>query len=131
MTGKNPVRIDKFLWAVRLFKTRGLAMSACRMGRILINNAIVKPSRMIEGNEMLTVKKPPVIYIYKVKESVENRVSAKLVANYLEDITPESEKIKIDINRSGPIGYRKKGTGRPTKKERRVIDRFQDDFDDM
>ncbi len=80
---------------------------------------------------MLTVKKPPVIYIYKVKESVENRVSAKLVANFLEDITPVSEKIKIDINRSLPVGYRKKGTGRPTKKERRIIDKRQNDFDDI
>ncbi len=131
MTGKNPVRIDKFLWAVRIFKTRSLAMSACRMGRILLKNAVVKPSRMIEGNEMLTVKKPPVIYMYKVLEPVENRVPAKLVANYLEDVTPEGEKIRIDINRSGPVGYRKKGTGRPTKKERRIIDRWQDDFDDI
>jgi len=131
MTGKHPVRIDKFLWAVRIFKTRSLAMNACRMGRILINNDVVKPSRMIEGNEMLTVKKPPVIYIYKVKEPVENRVSAKLAANYLEDITPESEKMKININRSGSVGYREKGTGRPTKKERRIIDSWQDDFDDI
>jgi ribosome-associated heat shock protein Hsp15 len=131
MSGKPPVRIDKFLWAVRIFKTRSLAMSACRMGRILINNGLVKPSRMIEGNEMLIVKKPPVIYMYKVKEPVENRLPAKLVANYLEDITPESEKIKIDINRSGPVGYRKKGTGRPTKKERRIIDSWQDEIDDI
>jgi ribosome-associated heat shock protein Hsp15 len=129
MTVKNPVRIDKFLWAVRLFKTRSLATSACRMGRVLINNNGVKPSRIIEGNEMLTVRKPPVTYIYRVKEPIENRVSAKLVATYLEDLTPDTEKIKIEINRSGPVGNRKKGTGRPTKKERRIIDRWQDDFD--
>ncbi len=131
MAGKNLVRIDKFLWAVRLFKTRGLATSACRMGRILINNGGVKPSRLIEGNEMLTVRKPPVTFIYKIKEPVENRVSAKLVANYLEDITPDTERIKIGISQSGPAGYREKGTGRPTKKERRLIDRLQDDFDDI
>jgi ribosome-associated heat shock protein Hsp15 len=131
MTVKNPVRIDKFLWAVRLFKTRSLATSACRMGRVLINNNVVKPSRIIEGNEMLTVRKPPVTYIYRVKEPIENRVSAKLVASYLEDLTPDTEKIKIEINRSGPVGSRKKGTGRPTKKERRIIDRWQDDFHDI
>ena len=125
------VRIDKFLWAVRIFKTRSLATSACRMGRILINNTGIKPSRMIEGNEILTVKKPPVTYVYKVKEPVENRVSAKLVVNYLEDITPETEKLKIDISRTISAGFRRKGIGRPTKKERRVIDRWQDGFDDV
>jgi ribosome-associated heat shock protein Hsp15 len=128
---KVNVRIDKFLWAVRIFKTRSLATSACRMGRILINNSGVKPSRMIEGNEVLTVKKPPVSYIYKVKEPVENRVPAKLVANYLEDITPETEKLKISIARTATEGFRRKGTGRPTKKERRVIDRWQDDHTDL
>ena len=125
------VRIDKFLWAVRIFKTRSLATSACRMGRILINNTGIKPSRMIEGNEILTVKKPPVTYVYKVKEPVENRVSAKLVVNYLEDITPETEKLKIDISRTISAGFRRKGIGRPTKKERRVIDRWQDGYSDI
>ena len=120
------VRIDKFLWAVRIFKTRSLAASACRMGRILINNAGVKPSRMIEGNEIITVKKPPVTFIYKVKAPVENRISAKLVTNYLEDNTPESEKSKIDISRTISAGFRRRGSGRPTKKERRIIDRWQD-----
>jgi ribosome-associated heat shock protein Hsp15 len=101
------------------------------MGRILINNTGIKPSRMIEGNEILTVKKPPVTYVYKVKKPVENRVSAKLVVNYLEDITPETEKLKIDISRTISAGFRRKGIGRPTKKERRVIDRWQDGFDEV
>lgn len=122
------VRIDKFLWAVRIFKTRNLAANACRMGRILINDAVVKPSRMIEGNETITVKKPPVTFIYKVKTPVENRVSAKLVTNFLEDNTPESEKLKIDISRTVSAGFRRKGSGRPTKKERRTIDRWQDGY---
>lgn len=128
MTTIKSVRIDKFLWAVRIFKTRSLASSACRMGRILISNVAVKPSRMIEVNEIVNVKKPPVSYTYKVKEPVENRVSAKLVANFIEDITPESERIKTDINRTGATGFRKKGTGRPTKKERRIIDSWRDDL---
>lgn len=127
MTDKS-VRIDKYLWAVRIFKTRNLAASACRMGRIMINDLAVKPSRDIEGGEIITVKKPPVIFRYKVKAPIENRVSARLVNDYLEDMTPDSEKIKGEINRTGSTGLREKGTGRPTKKERRVIDRWKDDY---
>ena len=127
MTDKS-VRIDKYLWAVRIFKTRNLAASACRMGRIMIKDLAVKPSRDIEGGEIITVKKPPVTFRYKVKAPVENRVSARLVNDYLEDMTPDSEKIKGEINRKGSTGFREKGTGRPTKKERRVIDRWKDDY---
>ncbi len=124
----KPVRIDKFLWAVRLFKTRSLATDACKMGRILVNENLVKPSRTIEGKELLTVKKPPVIFTYRVKEPVENRVSAKLVMKYLEDLTPDNEKIKLEIKVSGITGFRKRGLGRPTKKERRSIDKWKDGF---
>jgi len=127
MTEKS-VRIDKFLWAVRIFKTRSLASNACRMGRIMVNELAVKPSRDIEGGEVITVKKPPVTFKYKVIALTENRVSARLVNGFLEDITPDSEKIKGEINRAGSAGFRKKGTGRPTKKERRVIDRMKDDY---
>jgi ribosome-associated heat shock protein Hsp15 len=130
MADIKSVRIDKFLWAVRLFKTRTLASDACRMGRILVNNHTVKPSRTIEENDILTVKKPPVIYTYRVKEPVENRVSAKLVINHIEDQTPENEIKKLDIQRSVYPGSREKGSGRPTKKERRTIDRWQEGFDD-
>jgi ribosome-associated heat shock protein Hsp15 len=127
MTDKS-VRIDKYLWAVRIFKTRSLATSACRMGRIMINDLAIKPSRDIEGEEVITVKKPPVTFRYKVKALTENRVSARLVSDYIEDMTPDSERIKGEINRSVSTGFRKKGTGRPTKKERRVIDRMKDDY---
>jgi len=122
------VRIDKYLWAVRIFKTRSLATSACQMGRILINDLAVKPSRDIKGGEIITVKKPPVTFRYKVKAPLDNRVSARLDTDYLEDVTPDSEKIKGEINRTGSTAFRKKGTGRPTKKERRVIDRWKDDY---
>ena len=128
MTESNPVRIDKFLWAVRLFKTRTMAANACRMGRILIDNNNIKPSRHLEGNEILILRKPPVTYTYRITGLTENRVGAKLVGNYLEDLTPEEEKLKLEISNSGPSGYRKKGTGRPTKKERRVIDRWKEIF---
>ena len=128
MSGKEPVRIDKFLWAVRLFKTRTLAASACKMGRILINGNNIKPSAKLDGDETLTVRKPPVTYTYKIKDITENRVGAKLVGNFLEDITPEEEKLKLDLSQSAPVAYREKGTGRPTKKERRIIDRWKDVF---
>jgi ribosome-associated heat shock protein Hsp15 len=125
------IRIDKFLWSVRLFKTRSLAAEACTKGRIIIKDIHVKPSRTVVKNEIITVKKPPVNYLYKIIEPIENRVSAKLVENYIEDLTPEEEKLKLDIRQSGIIGYRDKGTGRPTKKERRVIDKWHDDISDL
>jgi len=120
------VRIDKYLWAVRIFKTRSLASDACRIGRILINETQVKPSRMLEGNEIIIIKKPPVTYTLRARKLTENRLSAKLTPDYIEDLTPESEKIKLEINKSASTGFRKKGLGRPTKKERRKIDGWND-----
>ena len=129
MTEIKYVRIDKYLWAVRIFRTRSLAANACRAGRILIGNNTAKPSRTIEGNEIITVRKPPVTYSYRINRIIEKRVSAKLVHYYLEDLTPEDEKTKLDAAKSaGPANYRKKGTGRPTKKERRLIERWRDGF---
>jgi len=130
MADNKPVRIDKFLWSVRLYKTRSIASDECRKGRIIINNIQVKPSRIIAKNEIIIVKKPPVIYTYKVIEPVENRVSAKLVELFVEDLTTEEEKAKLDIRQSVETGYRDKGSGRPTKKERRVIDKLKEDFND-
>lgn len=124
----DTVRIDKFLWAVRIFKTRSLASDACRMGRIMVNNVAVKPSRNIEAGEVLSVKKPPVVYTFLVRKTGENRVGAKLVGDYIEDITSSEEKKKLELNSLGNSFFRKKGTGRPTKKDRRIIDRFQDGF---
>ncbi|MBE3094198.1 MAG: RNA-binding S4 domain-containing protein [Actinobacteria bacterium] len=130
MADNKPVRIDKFLWSVRLYKTRSIASDECRKGRIIINNIQVKPSRIITKNEIIIVKKPPVIYTYKVIEPVENRVSAKLVELFVEDLTSGEEKAKLDIRQSVGTGYRDKGSGRPTKKERRVIDKLKEDFND-
>jgi len=130
MTDNKPIRIDKFLWSVRIFKTRSIASDECRKGRIIINNIQVKPSRLITKNEIVTVKKPPVIFTYRVIEPIENRVSAKLVEQFVEDLTVEEERAKLDIKHSLALGYRDKGTGRPTKKERRLIDRIKDDMQD-
>jgi ribosome-associated heat shock protein Hsp15 len=130
MNDSKSVRIDKFLWAVRLYKTRGLASDACRMNRILINDTAVKPSRDITSSDIITVRKPPLTYLFKVIMTVENRQPAKLVSNYIEDLTPDAEKAKLLIRQTAPVGYRKKGTGRPTKKDRRIIDKWHGDHGD-
>lgn len=125
MPAINNIRIDKFLWAVRIYKTRSLAADECRKGRIVINNVQVKPSRLVNKNDIILVNKLPVTYIYKVTEPIEKRISAKLVPEYIEDLTPEDEKVKLIIKNTGRFGYREKGTGRPTKKERRTIDKLE------
>jgi ribosome-associated heat shock protein Hsp15 len=127
MEGKQAIRIDKFLWSVRIYKTRSIASDECRKGRIIINEIQVKPSRVVLKNEIIKVKKPPVVYTYRVIEPIENRVSAKLVTNFIEDLTPDEEKVKLNIRDSIGIIYRDKGTGRPTKKERRQIDSIRED----
>ena len=129
MSGKENIRIDKFLWAVRIFKTRSLASEACRKGKIIINNIQVKPSRIITVNETIIVKKLPLVYSYSVTEPIENRVSAKLVHLYVNDITPEEERAKLLNRELSGFGYRNKGSGRPTKKERRNIDRLNEELD--
>ena len=129
MENSQGVRIDKFLHAVRLYKTRSLASDACRLGRILVNDSIIKPSRDVVTGQVLTVKKAPVTYTYKIVGLTENRVAAKLVANFIEDLTPDSEKERITTMRETGLSIqRKKGLGRPTKKERRDIDRLTDNL---
>ncbi len=131
MADKNPIRVDKFLWSVRLFKTRSIASDECRKGRILINNIQIKPSRIVLKEEIIVVKKPPVVYSFRILEPIENRVSAKLVDSFIEDLTPEEEKEKLNIRLSSGIIFRDKGSGRPTKKERRDIDRLKIDFNNF
>ncbi len=131
MAEEKPIRIDKFLWSVRLYKTRSIASDACRKGKIIINSVEVKPSRIISKNEIIIVKKPPVIFTYKVIEPIGNRVSAKLAGLYIEDLTADEEKAKLDIRQSGVSGFRDKGSGRPTKKERRVLEKLNEDFNDL
>ena len=130
MADNKPVRIDKFLWSVRLFKSRSLASDACRKGKIIINSLQVNPSRIIAKDDIILVKKPPVIFTFRVIEPIENRVSAKLVELFAEDLTTKEEKAKLDMRQQGLAGYRDKGSGRPTKKERRLIEKLKDDFND-
>jgi ribosome-associated heat shock protein Hsp15 len=131
MPENKSVRIDKFLWAVRIFKTRSMASDECRKGRIIIRDVAVKPSRTIFKDEIITVRKPPVNFRYRVIDPIENRVSANLVLQFIEDLTPQEEKVKIELTHVSGMVYRQKGTGRPTKKERRLIDKFRSDATDM
>ncbi len=119
------LRIDKWLWAVRIFKTRSQAADACKKGKILIEEIAVKPSRIIKKGEIVFVKSPPVIYQYRVLGLLGNRQSAKVVVDYVEDITPEEEKVKLEIKRFTGFEIRDRGIGRPTKRERRLIDQLK------
>lgn len=119
------VRIDKYLWAVRLYKTRSLATEACKKGRITMDDMPAKPSRTISVGDVIAVKKMPVVYSYRVKELLEKRVGAKIVGQYVEDITPPEELQKLKLQDDFFI-TRDRGTGRPTKKERRLLDDLQD-----
>lgn len=120
------IRVDKWLWAVRIFKTRNQATEACKKGRVLIREQAVKPSRVLRINDIIQVKKPPVVYSYKVIGLLAKRLSARLVVDYLEDITPEQELEKLKVRETFFIS-RDKGSGRPTKKERRIMDKLRGD----
>lgn len=120
----NEVRIDKWMWATRIFKTRTIAAEACKKNRVMINGANVKPSRMIRTGEVIQVRKPPVTYSFKVLALTESRMGAKLVSGFLENVTPPEEYEILELNRiSGFVG-RAKGLGRPTKKDRRELEQF-------
>lgn len=120
----SEARIDKWLWAVRIFKTRTIAAEACKKGRISINGTQVKPSRMIKPGEVIQVKKPPITYSFKVLQTIEKRVGAKLVQEMLENVTTPDQYELLEMNKISGFVDRAKGTGRPTKKERRSLDKF-------
>ena len=125
-------RIDKWLWAARIFKTRSLAADACKSGRITLNGAQVKPSRTVKEGDEVGVKKSPVTYTFRVKQAIEKRVGAKLLPDILEDITTPEQYEILEMQRiSGFVG-RAKGTRPPTKKDRRALDDFaQNASEDM
>lgn len=129
-------RIDKWLWAARIYKTRTLAADACKNGRITINGAQTKPSRTVKAGDQVGVKKPPVTYTFLVKQPIEKRVGAKLLPDILENITTPEQYELLEMSRISGFVDRARGTGRPTKKDRRAIDDFQapeflDAFDDF
>lgn len=130
----SEVRIDKWLWAVRIFKTRTIAVEACKKNRVSVNGAVVKPSRMIKVGDIIDVRKPPIIYSFKVLALTANRVGAKLVPEFMENITAPEQYEILELQKISGFVDRMKGTGRPTKKDRRELDNFSDtpfweDFD--
>ncbi|BBD44316.1 MAG: RNA-binding S4 domain-containing protein [Petrimonas sp.] len=125
----NEVRIDKWMWAVRIFKTRTVALDACKKGRVLIDNVSVKPSRMIRVGDVVQVRKPPVTFSFKVLGLSDKRMGAKLVPQFMENVTPPEQYEILELNKISGFVDRQRGTGRPTKKERRDLDQFTDKFD--
>lgn len=127
----SSVRIDKWLWAVRIYKTRSDAAEACRLNKVLVNGAYIKPSRDIKIGDTVSVKKLPVTYSFKVLEMVSSRQPAKNVPLYAENITPAEELDKLNIPRETIFIQRDRGMGRPTKRDRREIDSLYEElFDD-
>lgn len=121
------MRIDKFLWCVRYYKTRSLATEACKKGHVRVNDSVVKPSREVYPTDKLTLRKNQIIYSLTINDIPANRVSAKLVDIYRLDTTPKEAFEAQDLLKYSKDYYRKKGVGRPTKKDRRDIDDFYED----
>ena len=134
----SEARIDKWMWAARIFKTRSIAAEACKKGRISINGAQAKAARMVKAGDVVQVRKPPVTYSFKVLALTENRLGAKLVPEYMENVTPRSELDLLEVVRISGFVDRRKGLGRPTKREGRDLARFTEesigwdfDWDDL
>lgn len=130
-------RIDKWLWAARIFKTRSIAADACKNGRVAVGGTNVKPSRMVKVGETVSVRKPPITYSFKILQAIEQRVGAKLIPQVYENVTTPDQYELLEMTRISGFVDRARGTGRPTKKERRSLDAFIgpslegfDDWDD-
>ena len=128
------VRIDKWLWAVRIFKSRTLAVEACKKNRVMIDNISVKASRSIRVGDIIQVKKPPVVFSFKVLKLAEKRMGAKLVPEFMENVTSPDQYEILELNKLSGFVDRQRGAGRPTKKDRRDMENFTgninfDDFD--
>ena len=128
------VRIDKWMWATRIFKTRTIAAEACKKNRVMIQGVNVKASRMIKVGDVIQVRKPPITYSFKVLEVTERRMGAKMVPQYLENVTTADQYEILELNRISGCVDRAKGMGRPTKMDRRELEQFagpdaMDDFD--
>jgi ribosome-associated heat shock protein Hsp15 len=127
-------RIDKWMWATRIFKTRTIAAEACKKGRVSINGSQVKASRTIKVGDVIQVKKSPIIYSFKVLQTIEKRVGAKLVPEYMKNVTTPDQYEILEMSKISGFVDRARGTGRPTKKDRRELEDFStpesmDDFD--
>jgi ribosome-associated heat shock protein Hsp15 len=120
----NEARIDKWLWAVRIFKTRTIAAEACKKGRVKIGDSLVKASHMIKPGDLINVRKAPITYSFKVLQAIEKRVGAKLVHEIMENVTSPKQYELLEMNKIAGFVDRAHGTGRPTKKERRSLEGF-------
>ena len=128
LEGFMEVRIDKWLWAVRLYKTRSLATEACKKGKVLIQYVAVKPSRTVKVGEIVQVRQNPVVYSFKVIALAQNRMNAKLVPGFMENVTTPDQLELIELAKIAAQSGRARGTGRPTKKERRELDEYVEPF---
>ncbi|MBF1460182.1 RNA-binding S4 domain-containing protein [Prevotella pallens] len=128
-------RIDKWLWAARIFKTRSIAADACKNGRVTISGTNVKPSHTIKVGEIINVKKPPITYSFEVLQTIEKRVGAKLIPEVYKNVTDAKQYELLEMSRISGFVDRARGSGRPTKKDRRQLDAFVDPalfgFDDF
>ena len=130
----SEARIDKWMWAARIFKTRSIAAEACKKGRVNINGAQAKAARTIKPGDIVQVRKPPITYSFKVLQAIEKRVGAKLLPEVMENVTTPDQYELLEMSHVSGFVNRAKGTGRPTKKDRRELDEFvtpeyMDDFD--
>ena len=128
MAEKHNTRIDKWLWAVRIFKTRAQATEACAGGKVKIDGIAVKASRKIKPGETLLVRRGVIKYMYKVLKIAEKRMGAKLIIDFVEDLTSDDERAKLKSSHKQPLQTREKGQGRPTKKERRIMDEIREKY---
>jgi Ribosome-associated heat shock protein implicated in the recycling of the 50S subunit (S4 paralog) len=126
----DELRIDKYLWAIRVFKTRSEATEACKGGKVKVAGIPAKPSRAIQAGEVIQVRKGIVTYTYKVLRPLENRVGAKLVPDYAENLTPEEEMEKLKAPVESFFVTRDRGAGRPTKKDRRAMEQLWDTLEE-
>ena len=132
-------RIDKWLWAARIFKTRTIAAAACKKGQVSIQGAVLKPSRMVKVGDVINVRKPPITYSFRILKAIERRIGAKLIPEVVENVTSPDQFELLEMSKISGFVNRAKGTGRPTKKERRNLEEFTNetplffgdfDFDD-
>lgn len=135
---QESARLDKWLWASRIFKTRSIAADACKNGRVTMNNVTMKPSRTVKVGDVISVKKAPITYSFKIINAIESRVGAKLIDQVYENVTDAKQYELLEMSRISGFIDRARGTGRPTKKDRRAMDAFidpamfgWDDEDDM
>lgn len=124
------MRVDKYLWCVRYYKSRSIATEACKQGKVRVNEQIVKPSREVYASDKISVRKNQINYLIEVLDTPKSRIGAKLSSLYVKDITPKEEFEKLELLKYSQDYYRKKGTGRPTKKDRRELDDWFDPEDD-